>query len=811
MRKDRMSRPLIRLAGLLLLLALSGCSYSGGKLLDADQPSWEEGSEILLTPDVSVGQTFVAQHKGLAGIEFVLAADPGTSPALTLHLRSDPRGTSDLASASLQLTGGEVPRSYRFSFPAQGDSHGRYYYAFLEAEPGARMAAAGGDAYLNGAAYANHMPLDQQLAFGLVYYPGHILLDLIGAGVSGLGLLLAAGLLFIVPGWALLNGLYRGQVLGWAAKLGLAAGISLALYPVLLLWTDLVGLHLGALYAWLPPGLGLAALAWQGRPWRLRCGWQRLQHWARSEVAGPDLALLLLMGIVMAIRLVVVRSLDAPMWGDSYQHTLIVQLLADNGGLFQSWEPYASLDQFSYHFGFHSAAAVLHWLTQLPAIQATLWTGQLLNGLAVLALYPLALRVTGSRWAGVWAVLLAGMLSPLPMGMVNWGRYTQLAGMVILPAAAWLTWEVVDSDERRWGLPVLLGLVVSGLALTHYRVSLFYIAFVPGLVVVYWDCARHTRLLPLAASATAATLLFVPWFVNAFGSEILRMFGAQLTTLPDRAGAFLQEYNAIGRLDSYLAPLWWLALTLGVGFGLWQRRKPVLVVALWWFLLLIMTNPGWLGLPGTGAISNFALFITAYLPASLFTGVLAAYPASYLQGKGWGTPVTVLVILVLGLWGIPERMRDLDARQHALVTRPDVQAAVWIQENTATDARFLINSFFAYADSAVVGSDGGWWLPVLAGRQVSVPPLNYANELFPGSAYRQRVAELGRVVQGDLDDPAAVDLLRHEGITHVYVGQRQGRVNYGGESVLLPAELLQSEHYALVYHLDRVWILAVKP
>jgi hypothetical protein len=163
------------------------------------------------------------------------------------------------------------------------------------------------------------------------------------------------------------------------------------------------------------------------------------------------------------------------------------------------------------------------------------------------------------------------------------------------------------------------------------------------------------------------------------------------------------------------------------------------------------------------------------------------------------------------MWGIADRMANLDVQQHALVTRPDIRAAAWIRENTAANSRFLINSFFAFGGGAVVGSDGGWWLPVLAERQVSVPPLNYASELSPESDLRQRVQDLGNLVQRDLDDPEVVDLLRREGITHIYVGQRQGRVNYGGEFVLSPAELAQSEHYTTVYHQDRVWILALKP
>jgi len=35
---------------------------------------------------------------------------------------------------------------------------------------------------------------------------------------------------------------------------------------------------------------------------------------------------------------------------------------------------------------------------------------------------------------------------------------------------------------------------------------------------------------------------------------------------------------------------------------------------------------------------------------------------------------------------------------------------------------------FAYGDSVIVGSDGGWWLPLLARRQTTLPPINYGSE-----------------------------------------------------------------------------------
>jgi hypothetical protein len=47
--------------------------------------------------------------------------------------------------------------------------------------------------------------------------------------------------------------------------------------------------------------------------------------------------------------------------------------------------------------------------------------------------------------------------------------------------------------------------------------------------------------------------------------------------------------------------------------------------------------------------------------------------------------------------------------------------------------------------------------------------------------------------------------LRARGITHVYLGQRQGGVN-NPVPPLEPARLLGSPAFRLLYHQDRVWI-----
>jgi len=780
--------------------------------VDQDQVHTVPGDEATLEPGHPVGQTFVARHAGLTGVEVWLEPGQGSQGEIYLHLRSDPQAEEDLATAALPLAQVTAAGFYRLSFPALRDSHGCYYYAFLEipGEGEVWVGAGPGDAYLDGALYRDHEPLDVQMAFQLVYDPRWVLLDLGWAAVGGLGLLAVVGLLYVVPGWALLAWLWPGPV-SWAERLGVAAGLGLALYPLLFLWTDLVGLYLGPLYAWLPPVVGLAALAWRYRAWRPWRGGEVLRRWVRSEARWPDLALLATMGLVFGVRMLTVRTLGAPMWGDSYHHTMIAQLLVDHGGLFDSWEPYAPLQTFTYHFGFHAAIAAFHWLTGIETAQAVMWIGQILNGLAVIALYPLAVRVSKNRWAGVGAVLVAGLLSPMPMFYVNWGRYTQLAGQVILPAAVLVTWSALEAPRRDWPLVLLGWVAVGGLALTHPRVLIFYIVFVLAWTLLALRQMTWRRTLARVAwVGIGGSVLFFPWFVRTFASWIVRNFGRQLATGPDKVSSFVRQFNAVGDLTLYLAPVGWLLLVVAAGVGLWRHRRGVLLISLWWLLLLIVTNPAWLHLPGSGLIGNFALFIAAYVPAGVLIGDLLGQLVARLRPRRWFGVVAALLVVGAGLGGVRVRMGDVRVHQHGMITWPDLRAMVWIQKNTPEDARFLINSFFAYDGSVIVGSDGGWWLPLLAERANTVPPLNYNIEQGMRSGYREWVNSLPRLLQEmGVDNLATLALLRRQGITHVYVGQRQGQVGYSGPGMLDPYALFRSTHYRLVYHQDRVWVFEV--
>lgn len=826
---------------LVATLLLAGCA----PLVQSEQPKLT--AFLPLEPGKSVGQTFSARYDGLQSVAVYLKPlTPGTG-SIQATLYHDPFKQDALAQTSLALDQVQGKSYYRFKFPPQADSALKDYYLHLElsGEGSYQVGIAPADSYLNGSAYRNDQPTEAQLALRLVYAPRQAALGLLRETLSWLGFLAAGAVLYLLPGWGMLAWLYPAWGRrGWVEKLGLACSASLAIYPLLYLYTDLIGLHLGQIYTWLPPTMAALYLLLR-RVLRRQTEPAPLvdDKSACPPSLAADLAFVAVMLLVILSRFWSVRTLAIPMWGDSYHHTLVTQLLVNHGGLFNSWAPYAEMTTFTYHFGFHSLAAGLHDLTGLGAPAAVLWTGQIVNLLAVLCLYPLATRLGHNPWAGVTAVLLAGLLAPMPMYYVNWGRYTQLAGQVILVSGVYLMWETLTARQAGWRLPVLTALLLAGLALTHLRVVILAGLFLAAFWLIYLRRGSAAMIFRRSLGfSLLAMLLFLPWFLRVFSGNLIDIFTATLSGTPASTAQNVSSQvakeiqattGAIGNLFDYLPALIWLFLPPVIGWGLWRRERDALLIAVWWWLAWFFGEPAWYGLPGSGAITAFAVLIAAYIPAALLFGAgagwaLAALPVAppeeqtgssqsfkLTPRRRWGKlaqPMLALAAICLGLWGVGLRLADVDIPDHALVLPPDLRAFAWITDNTPEAARFLVNAQPAFYETTVVGTDGGWWLPFLAGRQTTIPPMNYSFEQEPWSGYQQWINSLYQEIEANgIDHPAVIAELRRRGVTHVYIGQQQGSVSHFGPANFDLQALQASPHYRLVYRQDRVWIFEVLP
>jgi len=627
-----------------------------------------------------------------------------------------------------------------------------------------------------------------------------------------LGTIFVAGLLFLLPGLALLLWMLPELDEDWFGWLSLSTGLSLAVFPLLILWTrTLGGLPLGSLSLWGILGVCvlLIALRLKRHPAVLGV--------VRRTPPGFSLLLVLLIAGVIGLRLWTVRGLTVPLWGDSYQHTMMAQLIVDNGGLFDSWLPYAPLDSFTYHYGFHATVAFFHWLTGMDTPRSVLIVGQLLNALAAFTIYPLAVRLTGNRWVGLVAVLVTAVLSPMPGFYVNWGRYTQLAGQVILPVALWFTWEMLDHPHLNWQRLSLGVITVAGLALTHYRVILFYGVVLLGWWLVYFvlDKKKRSRWLNslgrLALLGALAVLIIVPWIVNTASSRLAQV-QMRVAAIGHQKSSIRNGYNRVHDVRNFLPTPMLGAIGIGFLFSLVRKWTLALFIGLWVGLLFLLANPYVLRLPGTGVVNNFAVLISLYIPASIMVGYgvvsVAQYARRYWRGAPW---VMGVLVLAASLWAARIHIKMVDATNFMLVTPADERAMVWIRANTSSSARFLVNGFFAYGDTVVVGADGGWWIPLLAGRENTIPPLTYGSEAPVSADYPRQVNELVSQLQAsDLSTAESLKLLKQKGITHVYVGQQEGRVGNPGEPLLPVETLLTSPYYEPVYHEDQVWIFRVR-
>ena len=841
-----MTKRLARLTAILLIaLALGGCGPSlqergvTQERLDTATPPL--GDERV------VGQTFVARQANLNRVEVLLvryrpeiARAPGSS-GLIFHLRAALSDKTDLATVELDAGGYEHNAPLAFSFAPLPDSRGREYYFCLEGVSGDDLGVwySGVNAYGQGEMYSSGEAQGGDLRFvtGYSYDLSSVLGDVGRITTRYTGTVLLALVLILVPGWFLrtLLGLPRDP--DHFAELSRMVSLSLAFMPLILLWTSAVGIRIGR---W-PVIAGLllmaAVAAWitTRRSGVSPRGWVRKGNRTAWALASGLFAMLL------CVRFLQIRDVALPLWVDSVHHTTIVRLIADHGMIPSTYEPYMPVRSAIYHYGYHADTAFYQWLAGLSSEEAVLVFGQVLNALCAASAYLLAARMVRSRLAGLFAFIAVGFVSVMPAYYVSWGRYTQLAGLVILPAFMVTLADALEPRKGRWSLAVAAAVLMGGLLVTHYRVAIVAACF--ALVWIGGALWRARRSGPGARQVgkllvflfACVMLLIAPWawgFVRAF----VHPSGALLSRLDGGAEARAMPWELLkAGHDRLLGAL----AVAGAVIGLLRRKRAIVGALLWVAVVALVVNLHLLGVPSTWVITNASVAIALFLPMSLFIGYLAfeigrvarvllaralCRGGSVLRRVSWrsvgaatmqilsgdvglagsrralyrGIVVAAAVALTLwGGWGMLDTVNPVTV----LATTEDAQAMSWIRENVPHDALFLINTRRWQYDMHM-GTDGGWWIPVLTGRHTTLPPVTYT---LGDPSYREQVILTAEMVANatSLDEPSVQERLEHLGISHVYVGTKAGH--------LTPQMLLSSEQYRTVYSSGEVWIFERRP
>lgn len=647
---------------------------------------------------------------------------------------------------------------------------------------------------------------------------------------------------YISPGWAILQLLFPGKpTWSWPAKLGLAAGISLSIYPLLFLWSDVFNLHPGRLIAWIPPLLATAYLLVSGIV-RRRQMHLSLPTWKPSA---PQLLFLFSFGLLIASRFWAIHHLSAPLWGDSVHHSVMAQLFYEHGGMFSSWQPYAPYTTLTVQFGFSAIAAVWMWGTSSSSLEAVLITGQLVNIFAVLALIPLAEKAfhRDDRLSSS-VVLVAGLLSWLPGGYVNWGRYAQLAGQVILPTSMVFLWQLYHQEvtplSRRsfpWAVVALTSVVICSMTLTYYRMPLFLAAFAVPLTVLWVAryIKHHARrglpvFISLLIAGIFALVLFLPWYQNVSGGALSSQVESGIKDNLRPIELVIADYQIWKNITEYFPPYLLVAFVAASIWSVFRKTWNICLLSTWAVFLALLVASQLLRIPTANFMQNFATIIALYMPLSIVVGWALVDSFTILQQKitCWNlqrskfshiNTVSILGWMIASLYalsavlGAVHQARISDPDFYAFVTPQDLQGMAWIRQNIPEKALFLVEGFPVETGDSLVGGDAGWWLPLLTGKSNTIPP-QYAmlNESPEEKDYNQRMVDLVVVLESNpITSPAALQKLCSENISHIYIGQKLGRVSYGGQPLFTKEVMLESKHFNLLYQLQNVAIFQFLP
>ncbi len=845
MKPDNASRtlkPFLPLAGMLaFVLLLIGCVEK------ADWKAQQRSAGIPagdLYASHTVGQIFTPTRNGLSGVEVVLV-DYGPEsgrPAvpLDLYLCRDTTCQEAITRTTILPEEQAHNRTIRLRCPPQNDSAGRPYF-LLAAAPQAdtpsrtTLWAHPSDLYPEGNLLRDGRPAAGDLNFWTFYEAGigEVIQGLLRQAGEGLFPFLGLVLLLLAPGYLLARLLPPSPKEDPLTLLGTCLAMSVAAIPVFLLllsqtpfrlspWAVRAGgvvlflLSLGLVlhdlrqgrWRWAfrgerhhpympvsnPPSLRergrLPLYLWRGNPYSG-------ERWARGTAA-PLVAAAGIVGIGLVLRAVHALDLPGPLWVDAVHHALVARLIVERGAIPGDYLPYVQVAPATYHFGFQSLAAVLHEMVGIPIPQALLLVGQVLSGLSGLPLYVLGKRWGGNVWAGLGAAMVPSALSLLPAYLVSWSRYTELAGLFLLPVGAVLLERLFFRRSWHWGLAGASAVLLAGLLLTHLQVAAFLavLAFLILLQATFRHRYAARSIATLWGRAVgvglAAALLTFAWLLPS----ILHLWLPALRQWPAATDETTLYYILFGPGK----PVTWVA-ALGAAMALLRRRREASLLFFWVGLLPILARPSFVGLHVGGVVDGLAVSIALYTPLALAAALTvggmarALSPWHNASGLRW---TGALLLIGICLWGAYELRNVVHART-ALLSRADLEAISWIEEHTPPEALFLINSY-EWMNAVYAGSDGGAWIAPLTGRRTWPPPALYG---LGESAY---IAGINEVAQEAMESPnggTLAALMRRHGITHVYLGR------YGG--ALAPEKLLSSPDFRLLYQRDGVWVFALEP
>jgi hypothetical protein len=562
----------------------------------------------------------------------------------------------------------------------------------------------------------------------------------------------ALSILLVVPGWWL-HQYIPAPSPSRLGRLMLGAAVGPTVVAVVYMLAAAIGVAIPAwLLEWWLPVIAILALR---RIWPLLGD----SLWVTPGRWWGVLALMVAV-LVMWTRYAQIAGLVFPPWVDAVHHALLIRVAYEQGHAPWSLVPYLPVTHLAYHSGYHSINAALlsaSGLTPADLVAVLLNGGQMLNVLAVASVAALA-WVWWRQWpAVIMAALVVGLIAIMPAYYLSWGRYTLLLGMVWLPVALIAIeslWD--DTSARGW---VWVALVLAGLSLVHMVVFVMALVWGVACLMRYWRVPARAFW-----AAGLAVLITLPWW----------WFVASQA----RAGAGASAMHVVGNAshNAFIDGLFWArnnrwlvpALIVAAWWGVRHHSLRIAQIVVWMCIVMLLANPVLIGLPYISFFTNETVITAMYVPMGLTIAWLLGWMVVRLPRWQLVAVLAMTVLAVLSANDLQQVIND----ETIIATADDLNAIQWIDANLPNDAVVLTNAS-GWMWQIDRGSDGGWWILPLTGRQVTTPPVLYTHGA--DDWVRQISVQTGQIRDADGSWPALQTFLQtHPAITTIYATNRGG-------------------------------------
>jgi len=819
----------VRSIVLILLFMVLSFSMMGCVTMYDPEASQEYNSDTVGTLDAKsvIGQSFISRRPNLNGITIWITAssDQENAPvnagnnSINFKLFHSPKDASPVFTTSIiaPKSGKIIP--IPIQIPNQNNPPEEDYFIQLTTDSNSIILnGRNEDAYPHGQIYINGQPTNADIAFRLSYdYDFEAMVEDLKQGMINIWLVFPLFIVLWLPGWLLLEFSGLRSRFDFGEKIALSIGISLGLIPVTMLWTTILNIKwtrgsllfiAGFLVALFFVRLIYIYVISSRTSHKADGHTKELQlaplHGHKFRFATP-LTLILIFLFSLAIRLIMVRDLATPAWVDSVHHALITRLILSFGSYPSSYAPYWDINPTDYHPGFHSIVAAFTWISNLSIDQSMLILGQVLNALAVFSVYLFTKTLTRSSSAGLFAGVITGFLTPMPTYYTSWGRYTELTGLLILPVAFALIQLLMDgkTTKGKYWIIILGAITSGGLFMVHYRVIVFLGCLIFSYFVIYLLIKKsmlstNTALILLMIFITVIVGVFLvfPWMSQTIKYTVLPIIkptgNSSVQFFQDFSWAYLTA--ALGKLTLVIAGL-------GLIWGMIERKRFPYLLLVWTILLFLIANFDALKIPGGGLISNASVEIMLFMPVSILGGYFINQIIIHwkdLIPKQFEIlfQATILILTVLVAYSGSKQLVTIINPITILSRSADLPAIDWVRENIPENETIVINPF-AWGYGIFAGSDGGYWISPLSGRETLPPPVLYGL----GSDRKQINEKSQKVINLGSNPVALWNFLSSNQLHYIYIGAKGG--------VLSPEKLSASDLFTICYQKEGVWIFII--